>query len=111
MREGEAEEGQAHLRRVLLQEPTAVQARWHLATQYVIEHRGSEALEQAEAILKIDPTHIKANWLAGHLSYIVEGDTLGGLAKLDLFTKYAIEARATEIGAALKEGFKSRMTR
>ncbi len=111
LREGEAEEGKAHLRRVLLQEPASVQARWHLATQYVIEHRGTEALEQIEAILKIDPTHIKANWLAGHLSYIVEGDTLGGLAKLDVYIKYETEARAKEIGAALKEGFKNKMPR
>ena len=111
LREGEAKEGKAHLRRFLLQEPASVRARWHLATQYVIEHRGREALEQLEAILKIDPTHIEANRLAGHLTYLVKGDTLGGLAKLDLSTKYAIEARAKEIGAALKEGFKNMMTR
>ena len=109
--EGEAEEGKAHLRRLLLQEPASVQARWHLATRYVIEHRGSEALEQAEAILKIDPTHIKANWLAGHMTYLVKGDTLDGLAKLDLSSKYAIEAQAKEMAAALKEGFKNMMTR
>lgn len=111
IRGGQPEEGKAHLQRLIAQDPTAIQARWLLATQFVIEHRGAEALEQAEAILKIDPTNTKANWLAGHLYYLVRGDTLTGLAKLELLEKYSIEERAEEIEEVLKQKIEDMLIR
>ena len=97
----------SHLKRIIEQNPAAIAARWLLASRYMAEHRGMEALEQAEAILRVDPNHVRANWLAGHLHYMVAGDTLSATARLEQFKKQSIHERAEEI----QEAFRKKLSR
>jgi tetratricopeptide (TPR) repeat protein/4-amino-4-deoxy-L-arabinose transferase-like glycosyltransferase len=103
--EGRSAEAKAHLESLLALDPNSVRARWLLAAQYAVEHRGEEALEQAEAILRIQPDHVQANRLAGHLR-VIQGDTLQGVERLELFKKYYVEERQEEILEMLKERWK-----
>ena len=111
LRRNEPAAGKAHLQRLIAHEPTHIQGRWLLAAQLVIEHKGVEALEQLETILEIEPAHIQANWLAGHLTYIVRGDTLAGLTKVERSTRYSIEERALELGEILRQRFEDMVTK
>ncbi|NKB71162.1 MAG: tetratricopeptide repeat protein [Candidatus Latescibacteria bacterium] len=92
-----------HLQQLLEYDPDHIGARWLLATQYVTEHDGAAALAQAEAILQLDPGHKQANWLAGHLHYIVRGDTLAGVDRLEQLKKVHVKERAAQFEEALKQ--------
>jgi len=100
--EDEPQAAKTHLKHLVAQDPGDIRARWLLAAQYVVEHRGDEALAQAEAILEIQPDHAQANRLAGHL-YVIKGDTLKGVEQLDLFKKLYVEGRQQEIWEVLEE--------
>ena len=82
--------------------PDAVDARFLLATQYIVEHRAAAAMEQVQAILAVQPDHYQGNRLAGHL-YMVLGDTLKGVQHLEQFTEYYREGRSAEIFEQLRE--------
>ena len=101
-------EAEAHLTHLVAANPNSVQSRWLLACHYAAQHQGAKALEQARAVLRIQPEHVQANRLAGHLQVIL-GDTLKGVESLDLFEKYYIEGRQQEILEILKDQWREEL--
>jgi len=91
-----------HLEHAIALDPQAVDARLLLATQYIVERRASEAMDQVQAILAMQPEHQQANRLIGHL-YMAQGDTIKGVEYLGRFTEYYREGRSAELFKQLKE--------
>ena len=96
------------MQQVIVRNPDAVDARFLLATQYIVEHRAAAAMEQVQAILAVQPEHYQGNRLAGHL-YMVLGDTLKGVQHLEQFTEYYREGRSAEIFEQLREQWEGQL--
>ena len=93
---------EVQLKRLIAAHPHLVAPRWLLATHYATQHEGTKALAQAQAILEIQPEHVQANRMVGHLQ-VIQGDTLAGTKNLDRFKKYYVEERQQAILEVLKD--------
>ena len=105
---GTADSAAAHLEHLIADDPNSVDARWLLATHYASQRQGERALTQARAILEIQPGHLQANRLAGHLQ-VIRGDTLSGVENLDRFKQRYVEERQQELLEIVKEQWREQL--
>ena len=104
----ESTAAEVQLERLVAAHPHLVAPRWLLATHYATQHEGTKALAQAQAILEIQPDHVQANRMVGHLQ-VIQGDTLAGVKNLDRFKKYYVEERQQAILEALKDQWRQQL--
>ena len=104
----ESTAAEVQLKRLIAAHPHLVAPRWLLATHYATQHEGTKALAQAQAILEIQPDHVQANRMVGHLQ-VIQGDTLAGIKNLDRFKKYYVEERQQAILEALKDQWRQQL--
>ena len=104
----ESTAAEVQLERLVAAHPHLVAPRWLLATHYAAQHEGTKALAQAQAILEIQPEHVQANRLVGHLQ-VIQGDTLAGIKNLDRFKKYYVEERQQAILEVVKDQWRQQL--
>ena len=104
----ESTAAEVQLKRLVATHPQLVAPRWLLAAHYAARHEGTKALVQAQAILEIQPEHVQANRLVGHLQ-VIRGDTLEGIKNLDRFKKYYAEERQQAILEIVKDQWRQQL--